>query len=62
MTDPPPSPQVGSKIRSEFFLDGMPNEKLNLVAFSPSPDAVGEMRVQTNAYDAEYGPHRRRLH
>src|SRR5690242_9912319 len=45
----------GSKIRSEFFLDGMPNEKLNLVAFSPSPDAVGEMRVQTNAYDAEYG-------
>jgi hypothetical protein len=45
----------GSKTKSEFLLDGTPNMKLDLVAFSPSPDAVGEMRVQTNAFDAEYG-------
>lgn len=46
---------AGSKTKTEFLLDGTPNMKLDLVAFSPSPDAVGEMRVQTNAYDAEYG-------
>jgi hypothetical protein len=45
----------GSEARSEFLLDGMPNMRLETVAFSPSPDAVEEMRVQTNAYDAEYG-------
>src|SRR5882724_10537113 len=45
----------GSKANAEFLLDGMPNMKLNLVGYSPSPDAVGEMRVQTNAFDAEYG-------
>ncbi|HEV8145813.1 MAG TPA: TonB-dependent receptor [Bryobacteraceae bacterium] len=45
----------GSKAKSEFLLDGTPNMKLDLVGFSPSPDAVGEMRVQTNAFDAEYG-------
>ncbi|MBL8219849.1 MAG: carboxypeptidase regulatory-like domain-containing protein, partial [Bryobacterales bacterium] len=45
----------GSESRSEFLLDGMPNMRLETVAFSPSPDAVEEMRVQTNAYDAEYG-------
>ncbi len=36
----------GSKANAEFLLDGMPNMKLNLVGYSPSPDAVGEMRVQ----------------
>jgi Carboxypeptidase regulatory-like domain len=45
----------GSKARSEFLLDGVPNMAIGNVSFSPSPDAVGEMRVQTNAYDAEYG-------
>lgn len=29
--------------------------KIDVVSFSPSPDAVPEMHVQTNAYDAEYG-------
>jgi hypothetical protein len=45
----------GSKARAEFLLDGVPNMAITNVSFSPSPDAVGEMRVQTNAYDAEYG-------
>jgi len=45
----------GSEARTEFLLDGIPNMRLETVAFSPSPDAVEEMRVQTNAYDAEYG-------
>jgi hypothetical protein len=45
----------GSKAVSEFLLDGIPNERVNDVSFSPSPDAVQEMRVQTNAFDAEYG-------
>jgi hypothetical protein len=45
----------GSKARAEFLLDGVPNMAISNVSFSPSPDAVGEMRVQTNAYDAEYG-------
>src|SRR5262249_13985204 len=45
----------GSKARAEFLLDGVPNMAIGNVSFSPSPDAVGEMRVQTNAYDAEYG-------
>ena len=29
--------------------------RIDVVSFSPSPDAVQEMRVQTNAYDAEFG-------
>ncbi len=45
----------GSSSQSEFLLDGVPNMKIDVVSFSPSPDAVEEMRVQTNAYDAEYG-------
>src|SRR5574340_651461 len=45
----------GSEARSEFLLDGIPNMSRNRVAYNPSPDAVEEMRVQTNAYDAEYG-------
>ena len=45
----------GSKSRSEFLLDGIPNMRLDVVSFSPSPDAVQEMRAHTNAYDAEFG-------
>lgn len=45
----------GSKSRSEFLLDGIPNMRIDVVSFSPSPDAVEEMRVHTNTYDAEYG-------
>lgn len=45
----------GSEARSEFLLDGIPNMGLGNVSLSPSPDAVQEMRVQTSAYDAEFG-------
>ncbi len=45
----------GSESRSEFLLDGIPNMRIDIVSFSPSPDAVQEMRAQTNTYDAEYG-------
>jgi Carboxypeptidase regulatory-like domain len=45
----------GSEARSEFLLDGIPNMRVDVVSFSPSPDAVQEMRAQTNAFDAEYG-------
>jgi hypothetical protein len=45
----------GSEARSEFLLDGIPNMRIDVVSFSPSPDSVQEMRVQTNTYDAEYG-------
>ena len=45
----------GSEARSEFLLDGIPNMGINNVSLSPSPDAVQEMRVQTSAYDAEFG-------
>jgi hypothetical protein len=45
----------GSKAKSEFLLDGIPNMGISNVSLSPSPDAVQEMRVQTSAYDAEFG-------
>src|SRR6266849_5365583 len=45
----------GSKAKSEFLLDGIPNMGISKVSLSPSPDAVQEMRVQTSAYDAEFG-------
>src|SRR5713226_1592701 len=45
----------GSKAKSEFLLDGIPNMGISNVSLSPSPDAVQEMRVQTNTFDAEYG-------
>jgi hypothetical protein len=40
---------------SQFLLDGVPNMRMDVVSFSPAPDAVEEMRAQTNAFDAEYG-------
>jgi len=40
---------------SQFLLDGVPNMRMDVVSVSPSPDAVEEMRAQTNAFDAEYG-------
>ena len=45
---------------NEFLLDGAPNasrEGTNQgsLAFVPSPDAVQEVRVSTNTYDAQFG-------
>ena len=51
----------GGVLRSnEFLLDGAPNasrEGTNQgsLAFVPSPDAVQEVRVSTNTYDAQFG-------
>ncbi|MEZ5404321.1 MAG: TonB-dependent receptor [Bryobacteraceae bacterium] len=45
----------GAEARSEFLLDGIPNMGTSNVSLSPSPDAVQEMRVQTNGFDAEFG-------
>ncbi len=45
----------GTKMKSEFLLDGIPNMKISSVSFNPPIDAVGEMRLHTNAFDAEFG-------
>lgn len=51
----------GGVLRSnEFLLDGAPNSSREganqgSLAFVPSPDAVQEVRVSTNTYDAEFG-------
>ncbi|MGH9308856.1 MAG: carboxypeptidase regulatory-like domain-containing protein [Vicinamibacterales bacterium] len=45
---------------NEFLLDGAPNasregNNAGSLAFVPSPDAVQEVRVSTNTYDAQFG-------
>ena len=42
---------------NNFMLDGVDqNEAVdNLIAYYPSPDAIAEIRVETNNYSAEYG-------
>ena len=42
---------------NNFMLDGIDmNEAVdNLIAYYPSPDAIAEIRVETNNYSAEYG-------
>ncbi len=45
----------GAEAKTEFLLDGIPNMGTTNVSLSPSPDATQEMRVQTSAYDAEFG-------
>ncbi|MFB3826797.1 MAG: carboxypeptidase regulatory-like domain-containing protein [Bryobacteraceae bacterium] len=47
----------GSRANSNnILLDGIPNmNAVSQVAFVPSPDAVQEMKVQINTYDAEFG-------
>lgn len=56
----------GLNRHNEFLLDGAPNNAVtdvnggrtsssNNIAFIPTPDATEEFKVQTNAYDAQYG-------
>src|SRR6266508_6083894 len=49
----------GKSDTNEIILDGSPNTYRESGtpgnAISPPPDAVGEVRVMTNLYDAEYG-------
>ena len=48
----------GFKSQSSFLLDGAPNTALagnNYIAVVPEPEALQEVRIQTAAYDAQYG-------
>lgn len=48
----------GSNRRNEFLLDGAPNNAQaggNNIAMVPPVDSVLEFKIQTNAYDAQYG-------
>ncbi|MGH8245506.1 MAG: carboxypeptidase regulatory-like domain-containing protein, partial [Gammaproteobacteria bacterium] len=47
----------GNPTRSnDVLLDGIPNvDVTNQIAFIPSVEAVQELKVQTNTYDAEFG-------
>lgn len=41
---------------NDMLMDGIPNaDPSNTIAFIPSPEAVSEMKVQANTYDAEFG-------
>ena len=46
---------------NEFTIDGAPNmSNARGVGFSPPSDAIAQFKVQTNAFDAQTRPHRRR--
>jgi Carboxypeptidase regulatory-like domain/TonB-dependent Receptor Plug Domain/TonB dependent receptor len=48
----------GQNRNNEFLMDGAPNNANqggNNIAYVPPADAVGEMKIQTNSYDAQYG-------
>ncbi|MBI4905635.1 MAG: TonB-dependent receptor [Acidobacteria bacterium] len=48
----------GSNANNEFLLDGAPNNAQaggNNIAYVPPVDSVREFKIQTNAYDAQYG-------
>jgi hypothetical protein len=48
----------GSQRKNEFLLDGAPNNAQaggNNIAYVPPVDAVREFKIQSNAYDAQYG-------
>jgi Carboxypeptidase regulatory-like domain/TonB-dependent Receptor Plug Domain len=48
----------GQNRNNEFLLDGAPNNANqggNNIAYVPPAEAVQEMKIQTNSYDAQYG-------
>lgn len=48
----------GSQRKNEFLLDGAPNNAQaggNNIAYVPPVDSVQEFKIQSNAYDAQYG-------
>jgi Carboxypeptidase regulatory-like domain/TonB dependent receptor/TonB-dependent Receptor Plug Domain len=48
----------GSNRNNEFLLDGAPNnanQSGNNIAYVPPAEAVQEMKISTNSYDAQYG-------
>jgi hypothetical protein len=45
----------GRTSTNEFLLDGAPNSTRGRYNFAPPVDAVEEIKVQTNTYDAQYG-------
>jgi hypothetical protein len=48
----------GANSNNEFLLDGVPNNAntgINNIAYVPPAEAVQEMNIATNSYDAQYG-------
>jgi hypothetical protein len=48
----------GANSNNEFLLDGVPNNANqggNNIAYVPPAEAVHEMKISTNSYDAQYG-------
>ena len=48
----------GQNSNNEFLLDGVPNNANqggNNIAYVPPAEAVQEMKISTNSYDAQYG-------
>ncbi|MEO7275789.1 MAG: TonB-dependent receptor [Vicinamibacterales bacterium] len=48
----------GASSNNEFLLDGVPNNANqggNNIAYVPPAEAVQEMKISTNSYDAQYG-------
>lgn len=48
----------GTSQSAEFLIDGVPNNAQaggNNIAYVPPVDSVQEFKIQTNAYDAQYG-------
>ncbi|MDQ3653314.1 MAG: carboxypeptidase regulatory-like domain-containing protein [Acidobacteriota bacterium] len=48
----------GQNRNNEFLLDGAPNNSIqggNNIAYVPPVDSVGEFKIITNGYDAQYG-------